>query len=142
MILRAATFADADFLWALRLDPQTVYASYGPPPTYPEHIAWLRKVLLDPARRLYIVEESGIRVGTARLDLDDGAAEVSLTVAPALRGFGIGRAILDCVENSARVSGTIRLIATIKPDNAASQRIFGLCGYAPVDGTRWEKPLG
>lgn len=143
MILRAATLADADFLFRLRTDPATAWASRGDAPDRLTHAAWLTRTLADRTRRLYVAESSGVAVGTVRLDRRDAdRAEVSVTVAPEARRLGLGRAVLELVEDAARAWGVTWLEAEIKPDNAVSQRLFTRQGYvARAENGLWEKRL-
>jgi len=81
-------------------------------------------------------------VGTARLDQDRGAWEVSITVAPEERGKGLASALLAGLEEHARERGVGILTARIRTDNAASVAAFKRAGYyafveRAVDGEPW-----
>jgi RimJ/RimL family protein N-acetyltransferase len=91
LILRPATLADAECLLAWRNDPATCRASHNPSIVQrDEHISWLHSVLADPGRRLLIAEQDGIAVGSVRADSKAGHWVLSWTIAPAIRGKGIG----------------------------------------------------
>ncbi len=71
MLLRPATMADADLLFAWRNDPGTVAACASQRPVEKaEHLAWLGKVVGSRKHQLFIVEMdiSGPPIGTVRMD--------------------------------------------------------------------------
>lgn len=133
-IARTATMADAEQLFAWRNDPVTRGSSRSTEPlVWEDHIAWLTKVLATPSRILLVVEESGAAVGTVRWDDEGGIDwEVSISLAPACRGLGVGRAVLEAGENAfLRERSAARLLASIHADNVASARLFQRAGYIP-----------
>ncbi len=90
--LRPATIQDADLLLEWRNDPETRSASHKTAVVQrEEHISWLLKTLDNPSRRLLIAEENEVPVGTVRADFSDGVYELSWTVAPDARGYGVGK---------------------------------------------------
>src|ERR1700735_3019917 len=68
----------------------------------------------------------GGAVGTLRLDLLDGAWQMSWTVAPEHRGRGVGAAIVQLAVT--RMTGE-RVFAEIKAANLASRRIAEKSGF-------------
>lgn len=125
MKLRPAVLEDAELLLAWRNDPVTRSSSRNTwPVTEAEHLAWLRQVLGDPNRRLFIAEENGVPVGTVRADFDGRAHELSWTVAPEARGRSVGRRMVQLVVG--RAGGPLR--AQIKASNLASIRIAETAG--------------
>ncbi|MDG2013116.1 MAG: GNAT family N-acetyltransferase, partial [Pirellulaceae bacterium] len=90
--LRPANQDDIDLLLRYRNDTQTRAASRNQEPVDKhEHSQWLSQTLMRKDRRLIIGEIDGLPVGTARLDIrEDQSIEVSWTVAPEMRGQGIG----------------------------------------------------
>jgi hypothetical protein len=84
-----------------------------------EHIQWLTRVLAGENRKLYVAEIDGVPVGTVRVDSESLGYELSWTVSPAMRGSGIGMAMVT--ENANGISGSIR--AEIKVGNIPSIRI-------------------
>lgn len=133
--LRPATAADAALLLAWRNDEGTRSASHTTRAIEPgEHARWLDATLRNPDRRLFIAQEHGEAVGSARADRDaDGAChELSWTVAPAARGRGVGVRMVRLLM--AEVSGPVR--AEVKPGNPASVRI------AEAAGLRFDEERG
>ena len=61
-----------------------------------------------------------------------GVAEVSVYVASAVRGQGVGRALLTALIDSADAGDIWTLQAGIFPENTASVRLFQACGFRIV----------
>jgi RimJ/RimL family protein N-acetyltransferase len=135
---RPATEDDAELLFGWRNDETTRWASRsGDVVAWDDHVAWLRRTLTDDGRVLLIVE-AGEPIGTVRWDrLDDGAWELSITLAPAVRGRGAGRAVLLAGEAALGWRAPRRLVAVVRKDNVVAQRLFRSVGYeqsAPPEG--------
>jgi spore coat polysaccharide biosynthesis predicted glycosyltransferase SpsG/RimJ/RimL family protein N-acetyltransferase len=137
--VRSATEADAELLLAWRNDPQTRASSRTTDViALPDHLAWLRGVLADPDRLLFVAEHGGRAVGTVRFDRTGadrkGAGwEVSITVAPEARGRGLATPVLLAAERAAD-AGVIH--AHVLRGNSASRNLFRRAGYRP-DGPEW-----
>ncbi len=132
---------DAQRLFAWRTDPVTQQFSLtNGPRNFEAHCAWLRGVLGDPQRILWIAETQG-PVGTIRADFHDGGWTLSWTVAPEARGQGVGSQMVQAAV--ARLPGKIR--AAIHHENKASQTIAIRSGFLMVEDTdtltNWETPL-
>ena len=95
-VLRVAGPRDSGDLLAWRNDPETRANSRNTDTIARDsHEAWLERVLADPDRRIWVAEADGRKLGTvsaARTGPD--TVEVSITVAPGLRGSGVGGAML------------------------------------------------
>jgi L-amino acid N-acyltransferase YncA len=85
-----------------------------------------------------VAERDGEVVGWAALSgVSDrcayrGVAEVSVYVAGAARGAGIGRALLDELVARSEAAGYWTLTAGIFPENEASLRLHRACGFREV----------
>lgn len=111
---------DAAILLEWRNDQITRAASHSTEMVKEEgHVAWLRKTLENPERQLFVAECDGQPVGTVRADHSDLSTELSWTVAPNLRGLGIGSRMVGQV--AAQMRGVIR--AEVKAENKASAKI-------------------
>jgi len=62
----------------------------------------------------------------------DGVAEVSVYVAAAARGKGVGTALLEELVRASEAAGVWTLQAGIFPENAASIAIHEACGFRRV----------
>jgi UDP-2,4-diacetamido-2,4,6-trideoxy-beta-L-altropyranose hydrolase len=130
--LRAATHIDAPLLLAWRNDPDAIrFSVTGRGVTPAEHGDWLAVRLADPHTRLWVAEEDNEAVGQVRVELSDDTGTVSIGIAPAHRGRGIGSAVLDALlvemERDPRVN---RLRAVAHPRNTASVRAFERVGFS------------
>lgn len=129
---RPATEADAALLLAWRNDPATRTASRSTDPVDPAaHRRWLAAVLADPGRLLLVAERAGVPVGTVRFDrVAPDLWEVSITLAPEARGRRLGVPVLMAGERAWHASvGRAALLAHVRPENAASLRLFEAAGY-------------
>lgn len=136
IVLRPATHADAALLLEWRNDPDAVrFSLTGRAVGASPHASWLAARLAGNAPRLWIAEEGSDPVGQVRVDLDGATGTVSIAVAPAHRGRGVGtgilRALLIEMEANSQV-GTLQ--ATVHADNAASLRAFERAGFQGRDG--------
>jgi RimJ/RimL family protein N-acetyltransferase len=134
-VVRDATEDDFDLLLAWRNDPETrAWSRATEPVAVDEHRAWLSTVLTNGDRRLLVAEQDRVPVGTVRFDRVGGRWEVSITVAPEVRGRRLAVPILLAAE---RVLGHATVRACVHRDNAASLALFRRAGYQdeqPADG--------
>ena len=136
--LRPATMADAAVLLSWKNDPVTRAMSIdGKQISAQEHAAWLSGVLASRTVRLYVAQHDGKPAGTVRAEFTEDSTELSWTVAPELRGRGLGKAIVATALRY--LSG--KVVARIKEDNAASISIAKHAGFSMTgahDGlTNW-----
>jgi L-amino acid N-acyltransferase YncA len=71
-----------------------------------------------------------------------GVAEVSVYVAEAARGRGVGKALLDSLVHASEASGIWTLQAGIFPENVASLALHKVCGFQEVGIRRRIAKLG
>lgn len=147
--VRAATVNDSAVLLEWRNDPSVYRWARQPEPVCRrEHDRWLGNSLANPDRLLLIGELGDNPVGVVRLDrLPDRelTAEVSITVAPASHGRGVGRQLLAAAARRWEVAGGRLLIANVHEQNDGSARLFLAAGYRRVSAERpwttWEFAL-
>jgi UDP-2,4-diacetamido-2,4,6-trideoxy-beta-L-altropyranose hydrolase len=143
--VRPATEDDAVLLHTWRNDPvvRSLSRSTDPIPL-DSHAAWLRASLAAPDRHLLVVETAGsdaTPVATTRYDLlaDDSGSrarwEVSITVAPEMRGRGLGSATLQASDAwLTTTEPAVREIeAWVRSSNAGSRRLFERNGYRGIE---------
>ena len=147
LTLRPATWADSARLLAWRNDPATRQASRNTAAVaVEEHERWLRGLLADASRTLWIAEERGAAVGSVRVDPcadspadggEPGERELSWTVAPGARGRGVAKRMV--AQAASRLTGVLR--AAVRCDNPASARVAESIGMRPAgdaaDGFRF-----
>lgn len=86
---------------------------------------WAARMLADQRIVTWIAQIGGQRVGFARLDIGpDRIAELTLVVAPAHRGVGVGRSILSLVLLEALRRGVRRLSAVVDQANTGAHKFF------------------
>lgn len=125
MHLRPATNDDAALLFAWTNNAEVRRWSFSHEPVaWDEHVAWLGRVLADPARRLFVAVEDGEQVGMVRLDDDGGVSDVSLSVAPEARGRGLA---VPIIRAACALAETV--VAEVIPGNERSVRAFTSAGF-------------
>lgn len=135
--LRAPARADRDAILDWQRDPSTRRHFHNPePPSAAEHSAWFESRRADPEAPLYIIECDGIAAGTLRLDrVDNGEAAsgllVSILIGAPWRGRGVAGIALG-LAHAAWPESTF--LASVKPENETSHRLFLAAGYAPREG--------
>jgi len=112
--------------------------------------SWERWDAAHPDLRL-VAERDGAVVGWAALSPASsrhsyrGVGEVSVYVAEAARGSGVGRALLDELARQSERAGYWTLTAGVFPENEPSLRLHKACGFREVglrqgigeSGGRW-----
>jgi len=125
--VRAANRGDSALLLAWRNDSETrAWSRTTDPVAVDDHEAWFTRALDDPDRRLLIAEQDGRPIGTVRFDREGGHWEVSITVAPEVRGQKLAVPMLLAAE-STLTREDIR--ACVHQDNRASLALFVRAGY-------------
>lgn len=138
-LIRPATLSDAAQLYQWRNDPEVQSVSFTQDRfTFESHEAWLSKKLTDENCLLWIAEDhAGIPVGQLRFDVvDETTATVSVSIAQALRGRGLGKVLIK--QGVALVFAQLpieRIVAQVKPLNAASERAFRHAGFVTIAPT-------
>ena len=144
LTIHAMTREDAKLLFQWRNDIETRKNSTTTEAILWEtHMAWVEKVLSGgfPGRAVYLIEEGGKSVGMIRSDeRPDGYVEVSYSIAPEMRGKGLGkRMVLQFVRE--KLSGrnlAARIRKNTNPASEALARTLGLSPYSEEsieDGT-------
>lgn len=134
--LRAANFEDAKLLLRWRNDPSAYeYFFNSKPVSRKEHQEWLGRLLIDPKRKLFIIDnEERHGVGHVRFDTRGEEAEISITIGPEFRGQGCGKSAIVrssqfFLEQHPEVK---KIVAQIKADNDQSLHVFKKADYLPV----------
>jgi RimJ/RimL family protein N-acetyltransferase len=134
-VIRAATAGDSADILAWRNDPRTREMSGSQDViAATAHAQWYLAKLASPDCCIYIAAaDAGAKLGMVRFDrLDRRTARASINMSPEHRGQGLGAKILQRAVDTylaANVDVTV-LQATIKNENAASERIFTQVGFS------------
>jgi L-amino acid N-acyltransferase YncA len=101
-----------------------------------ERARWLSD--LPPRCPVLVAEDPSGVVGWASLNqfspraAYDHVADVSVYVDRPRRGEGIGLALLDALEQRARILGYHKLVLAAFPNNAPGRRLYDRCGFREV----------
>jgi UDP-2,4-diacetamido-2,4,6-trideoxy-beta-L-altropyranose hydrolase len=136
--LRPATLLDTDpiFQWQIAPGART-FSSNPQPPTRVGHERWMARKLSDPDCVFSIIEEGDVPAGVLRMDQRlDGSYIVSVLVADAARGRGVGVAALHA---GAVMMHGHTLWAKIDDRNAVSLRMFARAGFTRHDQTLYRR---
>ena len=134
-VLRVATAGDSADVLAWRNDPDTREMSGDQSVVSPsDHEDWYAERLARSDCCIYIaVADDDTKLGMVRFDkVNRHTARVSINVSPGHRGRGVGARILQRGIDTylaANVDVTA-LRATIRNENAASERIFAQAGFS------------
>jgi UDP-2,4-diacetamido-2,4,6-trideoxy-beta-L-altropyranose hydrolase len=134
IVIRPAIMADAAAMFTWRND-ETVRRSAWQTGAiaWPIHEAWVAATLASADRHLLVAEAEGVPIGVLRFDVSGADAEVSLYRVPGSGRPGAGAPMLLAGERwlHARRPEVTAISATVRPENAASHRLFRACGYQP-----------
>jgi RimJ/RimL family protein N-acetyltransferase len=135
IMMRPATPADSDLLFAWRNDPGTQAASRSTAPVPREdHERWMQfNVAYGYPQHLVMIADSDIgSLGVVRFDMDKAdvlACEVSITIAPEHRGKGMAK---DILSQACGYMHEYRIDAEVKHENIGSRRLFERCGFEEI----------
>lgn len=131
--LRPVVAGDAEAILGWQREPGARRFARSPAvPSPAEHAAWMDGRLAAADRVTAVVERDRLPAGLLRLDPHAGGFEVSILIAAAQQGRGVGRAALALAR---RLAPGGELWAEVLPGNDRSRRLFLSAGYAEVDGT-------
>jgi len=101
--------------------------------------AWSREVYLGelalPGRYYVAAEEDGVLVGYAGIALGEDSEVMTVGVAPASRGRGVGAALLADLLERARAARARHVFLEVRAGNDAAQRLYRRAGFEEL-GTR------
>jgi spore coat polysaccharide biosynthesis predicted glycosyltransferase SpsG len=104
------------------------------PPDWDSHVKWLTNKLADTKCIFAVIEYGAALAGVIRLDWKTEPRpgyEISILIAPALHGRGIGRTALALAPN---LAANAEITATVLCQNKASHALFAGAGYKPSTG--------
>jgi len=130
--LRRVQEKDCRQLWDWANDPEVRPASFATEPiSWRRHLEWFNSKLRDPNAVMYLaVDSADIPAGQVRFQIGNTRAAVSISMAPPFRGKGYGKVVLAmATEDLFRTTAVMQIDAYVKPNNAASLRLFTRSGY-------------
>lgn len=131
--LRAATEEDCEIVFQWANDPLSRAVSFSRESiTWQEHRRWFSARVADPDHIFYIaITPGGLAMAQARFSImENREAVISVSLASAFRGVGLGSRLIRLACEQASVERPIRKIrALVKQGNAASFRAFTQAGF-------------
>ena len=110
------------------------FASFETRPRTPREVAgWF-----DGVHPVVVVERAGVVAGFAATftyrprECYAGVAEVSVYVARASRGLGVGREATEAIIAAAEAAGFRKLVSRVFPENTVSRRLLHSTGFREV----------
>ncbi len=141
--LREATLEDIDLIFRWANDPIVRKNSFNSNPIlYDNHVAWYHRMMEDDSVLQFVLMEDDEPVGQIRLTVEKDEAEIGYSIALNHRGKGYGHRILQLTEEEMKKHHPEikRLIAKVKPENEASNRLFQSEDYE-MEYVKYSKPL-
>ena len=132
VFLRKAEKDDMDLLFRWANDPVVRSNSFNTDLIpYENHVKWFNKIMEDPSVLQFILMDDDIPVGQIRLNIEDNEAEIGYSIGSEFRGKGYGHKILQLIaeEITSEHPQITTLIAKVKTDNIASNKLFKSEGY-------------
>ncbi len=139
--LRPADVGDEALLLNWANDPGVRRNSFNEAQiSYAGHREWFARRLVDRRTAMFVATgPAGLPIGQVRLDIDEAgsSALINISVDPALRGKGIGTAMLAAAEERARqLPGLTTLVAEVRHGNHPSRMMFLAAGFSEVAAAR------
>jgi len=98
---------------------------------------WWAELAGRPRRSYVVAQRSDEIVGYAGLDGGGEVADVmTVAVAPAAQGQGLGRDLMTWLTAEARRAGAGYLMLEVRADNVAAQRLYSASGFAVLNVRR------
>jgi UDP-2,4-diacetamido-2,4,6-trideoxy-beta-L-altropyranose hydrolase len=132
LLVRRAGDDDCRPIWEWANDPTTRAASFSPEAIpWQRHIDWFTKKLGEPSCYFYVVTDIRRQpIGMVRYDTQEKEAVVSINIAPAQRGRGLGAEALRASARRLFDESDVRtVLALVKPENRVSVAAFERAGY-------------
>ena len=132
--VRPAAPDDAARLLAWRNDGATrAQSRHGAEIGWDAHCQWLARMLADDGCVFLIGEVAGEAVGTVRFNRGEGGVwEVSIVMAPAARGRGLGGVLLGAgIGHLRTLYPMAEILAAVRAGNQASEALFQRAGFVP-----------
>ena len=91
---------------------------------------WWAELAVRPRRGYVVAQQGGVVVGYAGVNrVGDVADVMTIAVAPAAQGQGVGRELVGWLIGAARGDGAEHLMLEVRADNIAAQRLYSAAGF-------------
>jgi len=99
--------------------------------------SWWAELAARPRRSYVVAEQSGTVVGYAGVHCGGEVADVmTIAVAPAAQGQGLGAVLLHWLIAEAQQAGAEHLMLEVRADNRVAQRLYAATGFATLSVRR------
>jgi len=132
LYFREANLEDTELLFHLRNDEEVRKNSIQKSPLeWDKHIEWIKKILNDDSKYLYLFFKNNNFIGQVRFDVFDDCANINISINKFFRGYGLSRdLLLESIEKFFDTNKCIKeIIAYIRPENEASIKSFTNIGF-------------
>lgn len=127
-----ATQDDMDLLYEWTNDEEVRKNSFSTEKIpYENHVKWFHRLLECEDCKQYIYYVDDIAVGQVRVTIENDKAEIGYSICASGRGKGHAKKMLQLLrEQLKRDCPEVKiLVAKVKPENIASQKVFLGLGY-------------
>lgn len=133
----SASFDDCENLFLLANDEEVRKNSFSQNKIeLSEHKAWLKRILENKTRVLFVFKIKDIFLGQARFDKIEKADDflISFSIIKEIRGLSLSSLIIKkSIENLSKNHKTNKIIAHIKKENEASIKAFEKAGFRRIN---------
>ncbi len=134
--LRKATIEDCDLIFEWANDEDERRNSFNPEKIpYETHCQWYKRKMESDDTFIFIYCVDQNKVGQSRIEIGADEALISYFISKENRSKGHGKVMLSLLKDKVKENfpQVKALIAQVKKDNLASQRVFESLGYAKTD---------
>jgi len=138
IVLKKATFEDIQILWEIRNNPKVKENFFDTSSvSFEEHKRWFIDKMGEENTEIYIAEDNGVKIGSVRFEdsegVTSGVSSVSISIDSNFFGKGYGSEMIKLgTKIFLKVHKKNKIVARIKKDNIASQKVFEKAGYTRV----------
>lgn len=142
--LRKANALDKKLYFNWANDAETRKNSFSIEPiAWEDHDKWYDEKMADKNTEMFVLMDFFKPLGQVRLAIEENVGIISYSVDADERGKGIGREMLLLLEKemAKKKSSDFTLIAYVKEENVASNKVFESLGYTYYDDQSYRKTL-
>lgn len=130
--LRNASWEDVDLLFSWVNDKEVRENSFSQKEiSYEEHKKWYENLLQQKNVKQYIYMCDDEPVGQVRIEVSGDEAFIGYSISPEKRGMGHGKHMIKLLTKQVKLDfpEVKQLVAKVKFENVASQKVFKDVGY-------------
>lgn len=127
LFLRKATKEDIMLIYQWANDPVVRQNSFQTKEIEPdEHVKWYEAKMNSESTLFFVLMYADIPVGQIRLEVEGDSANINYSISSGYRGRGFAKEMIRLAEEEVKKNHPEihKLIAEVKEDNPASQKVF------------------